>query len=116
MSIMIHQYKGKGLYVNMDSAYMDDIMTQIDREVWSMNMAGTVQMNQLGAEMAATVKKMKIVSYKTVDWQHNNKPLVFAALEDINIVKTLSNCHGPEILLPGDRMSTVVPCSVQMKY
>jgi len=42
---------------------------------------------------------MKIWSHDSANWQHNNKPLVFAAWGNNNIVKTLSNSHGPEILL-----------------
>ncbi len=43
MSLMINKYKGEGRYVTMDSAYMGDIMAQVGREVWGMNMVGTVQ-------------------------------------------------------------------------
>lgn len=57
MLIMIDDYIGEGHYVTMDSAYMGDIMAQIGREVWKMNMVGMVQTNRLGAEMAETVKR-----------------------------------------------------------
>ncbi len=49
MSKMINEYKGEGQYATMDSAYMGDIMAQVGRKVWGMNMVGTVQCNRLGA-------------------------------------------------------------------
>ena len=115
----------------MDSAYMGDIMAQVGREVWGMNMVGMVQCNWSGApDTKATTKKMKAGTYESTMWQHNNKPLVFAAWGDNSIVKTLSNCHGPLVLPTGEggcrkrkgdngkreRESTEVSCSAQMKY
>ncbi len=86
---MINEYKDEGRYVTMDSAYMGDIMAQIGREVWGMNMVGTVQCNQSGApDKKATTKKMKAGTYKSTMWQHNNKPLLFAAWGDNSVVKT----------------------------
>jgi hypothetical protein len=130
LSLMVDDYKGKGRYITMDSAYMGDIMAQVGREVWGMNMVGTVQCNQSGADTKATTKKMKKGTYESVCWQHNNKPLVFAAWGDNNVVKTLLNCHGPEILPAGDgvsrrrrgnngkreRESTEVSCRTQTIY
>ena len=132
LSLMIDDYKGKGRYITMDSAYMGDIMAQVGREVGGMNMVGMVQCNHLGADTKDTMKKMKNGTYELVCWQHNNKPLVFAAWGDNNVVKTLLNCHGPEILPAGDgvsrrrrgndgtrereRESTEVSCPVQTKY
>jgi hypothetical protein len=86
----------------MDSAYMGDIMAQIVREVWGMNMVGTVQCNRSGApDTKATMTKMKAGSYESMMWQHNNKPLLFVAWCDNSVVKTLSNCHGPVVLPAG---------------
>ena len=131
MSKMIDEYKGEGRYVTMDSAYMGDIKTKIGREVWGMNMVGTVQCNRSGApDTKATSKKMKAGTYKSTMWHHNNKPLLFAAWGDNSIVKTLSNCHGPVVLPAGEgvsrkrkgddgkreRESTEVSCPAQMKY
>jgi hypothetical protein len=93
-------------------------------------MVDTVQNNQCGAYTAETTNKMKPGTYKLACWQHNNKPLVFAAWSDNSIVKTLSNCHAPEILLTGkgvnqerrskdwrrERILTEVLCPAQMKY
>ena len=115
----------------MDSTYMGNIMAQIGREVWGMNMVGTVQCNRLEApDTEATMMKMKAGSYESTMWQHNNKPLLFAAWCDNSVVKTLSNCHGPVVLPVGygvnrkqkgdngkrERESTEVACPVQMKY
>ena len=71
MSLMIDEYKGKGCYVTMDSAYMGDIMAQVGREIWGMNMVGTVQCNRSGApDTKATTKKMKPVAMQ----MQPNKP------------------------------------------
>jgi hypothetical protein len=130
ISLMLKDYKGQGRYMTMDSAYMGDIMAQVGREVWGMNMVGTVQCNRSGADTTETTKKMKPGTYDSVMWQHNNKPLMFAAWGDNSVVKTLSNCHGPEVLAAGvgvnwkrrcnngkrERVSMEVPCPAQMKY
>jgi hypothetical protein len=115
----------------MDSAYMGDIMVQLGREVWGMNIVGTVQCNRLGApDTKATTKKIKAGTYELTMWQHNTKPLVFVAWGDNSVIKTLSNCHGP-VVLPArqgmnwkrtgddgkrERDSTEVACPAQMKY
>ena len=130
MSIMIDEYKGNGHYITIDSAYMVDIMTQIGSEVWGMNMVGMVQTNQSVADTAETITQMNFGSYESACWQHSNKPWVFTAWGDNNIVKMLSNCHGLEILPVGsgvnrkkrgnngkrERMSKAVPCLAQQKY
>jgi hypothetical protein len=132
MSKMIDEYKNAGRFVTMDSAYMGDIMAQIGREVWGMNMVGTVQCNRSGTPnmKTTTAMKMKAGSYESTMWQHNNKPLLFAAWCDNSVVKTLSNRHGPVVLPAGygvnrkqkgdngkrERESTEVACPVQMKY
>jgi hypothetical protein len=109
---------------------MGDIMTQVGREVWSMNMVSTLQCNRSRVDTAKTTKKMKPGTYDLVMWQHNNKPLILAAWGDNSVVITLSNCHWPEVLAAGDgmnrkrrdnngmreRMWTEVPCPAQMKY
>ncbi len=128
--LMIDDYKGVGRYITMDSAYMGNIMAQVGREVWGLNMVGTVQCNRSGANTKDATKKMKKGTYESVCWQHNNKPLLFAAWGDNTVVKMLSNCHGPEILPAGDGVSrkrrgedgkrewesTEVSCPAQTKY
>ena len=52
---------------------MGDIMAQIGREVWGMNMVGTVQCNRSGApDTKVTTTKMKAGTYESTMWQHNN--------------------------------------------
>jgi len=94
MSLLIDDFKGNGHNVTMDSAYMGDIMAQIGRKEWKMNMVGTAQSNQTGANVKDVIYKMKVGTNESCFWQHNNKPLVYAAWSDNAIVKTLSNFHG----------------------
>ena len=93
MSVLLDDFKGKGHCVTMDSAYMGDIMAQIGHEEWKMNMVGTAQSNRTGANVKDVIDKMKVGTYESCFWQHNNKPLVYAAWSDNAIVKTLSNHH-----------------------
>ena len=92
-SILLDAFKGKGHCVTMDSAYMGDIMAQIGRDEWKMNMVGTAQSNRTGANVKDIINKMKVGTYESCFWQHNNKNLVYAAWSDNAIVKTLSNFH-----------------------
>ena len=48
--LLLEDFKGKGHCVTMDSAYMGDIMAQIGRHVWLVNMVGTAQENRTGAD------------------------------------------------------------------
>jgi hypothetical protein len=98
MDIILDEFKGKGHCVTMDSAYMGDVMAQIGREEWQLNMVGTSQSNRVGAAVKDIVDKMKIGTYESIIWEHNSKNLVFAAWSDNAIVKTLSNYHGATIL------------------
>ena len=88
-NIMLHPFKGKGRGVTMDSAYMGDIMAQIGRYKWQINMVGTAQANRTGADAGPDCKKMKKGTHETIMWQHKTMPLVFAAWSDNNIVKLL---------------------------
>jgi len=45
---MLDTFKNKGHCVVMDSAYMGYDMAQVGREVWDINMVGTVQSNRTG--------------------------------------------------------------------
>ena len=97
--IMLAQFRGKGHHLTCDSAYMGDIMALISRNVWKINMVGTIQANQTGAPMAASVKgplSMKKKTYEYKMWQHNAQSLVAAVWSDNNLVKTLSNYHEPQ--------------------
>ena len=105
MALMLNKYTGKGRFATIYSAYMGNIMAQVGWEIWGVNMAGTVQSNQCGAGTAEMTKKMKPGMYGFVMWQHNDKPLLFAAWGDISVVKTLSNCHRPEVFVVGGGVS-----------
>jgi hypothetical protein len=56
---------------------MGDIMVQIGRNEWKLNMVGTSQSNQTGANVKDVVEKMKPGTYKPCFWQHNTKNLVY---------------------------------------
>ena len=49
-NLMLEPFKGKGRCVTTDSAYMSDIMAQIGCYEWGINMVGTSQFNQTGAD------------------------------------------------------------------
>ena len=93
VSPLLDNFKGKGHCVTMDSAYMGDIMAQIGQEEWKMNMVGTAQSNQTGANLKDTIDKMKVGTYKSCFWKHGTKHLVYLKWLDNVIVKTLSNYH-----------------------
>jgi hypothetical protein len=125
--IMLEPFKGEGRFVTMDSAYMGDIMAQIGRHEWGMNMVGTSNKIQVGADAKERKKGMKKCTYETVMFQHNTKALNYALWADNNIVCTLSNCHPPQIIIDGlrrkkktdgvrDRAQSAVPCPIQNQY
>ena len=65
---------------------------------------GHVASQSDGSQRQATVDAMKKTmkgTHATSMWQHNSLPLVFAALADNAIVKTLSNFHSPVIINDG---------------
>ncbi len=59
VSVLLDNFKGNGHCVMIDSAYMGDIMAQIDCKEWKLNMVGTSQSNQMGANVKDIVKKLK---------------------------------------------------------
>ena len=59
---MLDPFKEKGRCVTMDSAYMSDIMAQIEHYKWLMNMVGTTQVNWTGVDAKATVDNTKTKS------------------------------------------------------
>ena len=116
--IMLSSFCGNGHYVTCDSAYMGDIMTLIARNVWKINMVGTIQANRTDAPMGASVKgdqanKKKTYEYKM--WQHNTQSLVAAVWSDNNLVKTLSNYHQPQIIPAGMMRQKIGPDGVREK-
>ena len=124
--IMLDQFKGVGRCVTMDSAYMGDIMAQIGRHEWKMNMVGTTAENRTGADVKEDKKGMQKGTYDSIMYQHNDEELVLAMWSDNNIVRTLSNFHSPEVIEDGlnrkrkvngvrERAQTPVPCPKQNK-
>ena len=63
-------------------------MAQVSRNEWKVNMVGTIQSNQTGADIKPTCDKMKLRTYETAVWQHKTKPLCVAAWADNAVVKT----------------------------
>ena len=64
------------IHIRPDS--MGNIMTLIARNVWKINMVGTIQANCTGAPMAASVKGDQAIKNKTYEhkiWQHNKRQL-----------------------------------------
>ena len=84
-----------------DSAYIGDIMAQILRNEWQINMVGTIQLNRCGADAGSTCKEMTLHTYESAVWQHNTIPLCMAAWADNAVVKTLSNFHTPVVIEEG---------------
>ena len=78
---------------------MGDIMAQIGRYKWGVNMVGTTQDNWTRVGAKATVDKMmkKKETHKLNIWQHNTLTLGFAAWSDNAVVKLLNNFY-PSII------------------
>ena len=128
MSVLLDYFKGKGCCVTMDYAYMGDIMVQICRNKWKLNMVGMSQSNRTGANVKDVVDKMKPGTYKLSFCRRINKNLVYAAWSDNAVVKTLSNHHCANVLVEGglkrrrkdksgarSMNQTPVSCLAQMK-
>ena len=75
---LLKKFKGDGHCVTMDSAYMGDIMAHIGWEEWLINMVGMLQLNLTGANVKDVKEAMKQGTYKSVLFQHKDKPLCFA--------------------------------------
>ena len=75
---LLDAFKGAGHCVTMDSAYMGDVMVQIGRDEWLVNMVGTAQSNRTGADVAADKTAMKVGMYDPVMFQRKTKPQVYA--------------------------------------
>ena len=50
--------------------HMGDIMKLIARNVWKFNMVGTIQANQTGALMGASVKGKQAIQTKTYEYNY----------------------------------------------
>jgi hypothetical protein len=91
---MLDYFKGRGTCMTMDSAYMGDIMGQIGRDVWKMNLLGTCQSNRVGCgpTAAAAKSELKIGTYESIMFQHQSKSLSYTMWADV---------HTPEVLEVG---------------
>jgi len=98
MSVLFDKYQGHCHCVMMDSAYIGNIMAQIGRDEWKINMVETAQLNRAGANVKDFVDKLKIGKYESHFWQHDWLNLVYAVWSANAIVNTLSNHHGPSVL------------------
>ena len=76
--------------VTLDSAYSGDILFQIARDVWGLNMVGTCQLNRSGGgDLGVDDKKrMKSGTYESCLYQHRVLNLCYAMWADNAIVKT----------------------------
>ena len=83
---MLDKFKGEGRCVTMDSAYMGDIMAQIGRQEWKMNMVGTTDKNRTGADVKVDKKGINNNTYESIMYQHNDEDIVLAIWSDNNIV------------------------------
>ncbi|MGK3740675.1 MAG: hypothetical protein ACI8RD_006652 [Bacillariaceae sp.] len=99
---MLAPFKYNGHCVVMDSAYMGNVMCQVGREEWFINMVGTFQLSRSGAgalaKIAVKAGDIKKCTHESLLYQHKTKPLVFAVWADKNFVRTLSNFHSPTIV------------------
>ena len=110
---------------------MSDQMAQVGREVWKVNMVGTVLSNRTGGgklgKVALKAKEILKGSADSLLYQHSTLPLAYAIWADNNFVKTLSNFHTPCIVEDGvkrkrknkqgrrDQYQTSVPIPSQTK-
>ena len=82
----------------MDSVYMRDIMAQIGKFEWGINMDNDTSVDCTGANTKPTTNMMEKENQELHLWQHNNLPLVFSTWSDNNVVKSLYNFHPPVII------------------
>ena len=119
--IMLDPFEGEGRFVTMD------LKAQIGHHEWGMNMVRTSNDNRTGADTKEKKKGMKKCTYKSIMFQHNTEPLCYAMWANNNIVRILSNCHPPEIIIDSlmrkkktdgvrDRQQSAVPCPQQNQY
>mmetsp|Transcript_2847 Transcript_2847/g.5763 ORF Transcript_2847/g.5763 Transcript_2847/m.5763 type:complete len:366 (+) Transcript_2847:358-1455(+) len=126
-NIMLDNFKGQGHCVTINSVYMGDIMALIGRHEWKINMVGTAQENQTGADTEEEKKAMKKNTYEIIMWQHDSECLTYAIWSNNNLVWTLSNFHTPKVVDGGlnrkkkvdgvrEREPAPVPCPEQNIY
>ena len=52
--MMLPPFKGNGHYVTFDLAYMGDIIAQVSRNGWKINIVRTIQSSQMGVDIKST--------------------------------------------------------------
>ena len=88
---------------------MGDVMVQTGREVWEINIVGTVESNRTGGgSLGATCSYYRTKGdtkanspVSPLSTHNSTKPLMCAIWVDNNFVKALSNFHSPAILEGG---------------
>ena len=63
---MLGAFKSAGHCVTMDSAYMGNIMAQVDYKVWQVNMVGTTQSNWTSANVTEVKDNMTIGTHEYI--------------------------------------------------
>ena len=67
--LMLHPFKYIGCCVVMDSTYMGDVMAQVGREFWKINMVGTVESNRTsGGSLGVAAIEQKEIQESTILW------------------------------------------------
>ena len=91
-------------------------MALIAWNIWKINMVGTIQSNQTGALMTASIwgGKKKDININKL-WQHNTQSLVATIWSDNSPVKKLSNYHQQEIIHAGMTRRNIGPDGVREK-
>ena len=130
---ILEDFKHQGICVTLDSVQSGDILFQIARDDWGLNMVGTLcQSNRSGGGKLASEdkKKMKVgTTNGSCLYQHQTLILCYAMWANNNIVKTRSNFHTAETLPEGtgvrqhrrfdgqrEEKMTEVPCPRQQKH
>ena len=63
-------FKGNGHCVTCALAYMGDIIAQVSRNEWKINMVGAIRSDQTGVDIKSTCDGMEKRTYDTAVWQH----------------------------------------------
>ena len=113
--IMLKPFNGNGHYVTCDSACMGDIIAQVSRNEWKINMVGTIRLDLTGTDITTTCDEMAKRMYETAVWQHNTLPLCVAAWADNAVVKTLSNFHSSVVINKGIKRRGLDEDGMRMK-
>ena len=99
--MMLKPFNGNVYYVTCDSVYMGDILAQVSRNEWKINMVGTIILDQTIADIKLTCNGMAKQKYDTSVWQHNTLPLCAAVWVKNAVVNTLYNFHSSVVITKG---------------